>query len=68
MLPDREDKTAPLLISPRLAAELLGVSEKTLWNNTAPRGSGIPAVRLGRSVRYSRVALEKWIESRTNTT
>lgn len=49
-----------LLLTARDAAQALSVSEKTLWRNTEPRGD-IPAVRFGKSVRYSRAALEKWI-------
>jgi excisionase family DNA binding protein len=44
-LPDR------LLVTPGEAAELLSVSGRTLWALTAPRRP-IPAVRLGRLVRY----------------
>ena len=54
-------KTGPILLTAREAAELLSVSEKTLWNHTAPRGNCIPAVRFGRTLRYSRAALEEWI-------
>lgn len=49
-----------LLLTPRLAAAALSVSERTLWAMTHPRGP-IPAVRLGRSVRYSVADLERWI-------
>jgi predicted DNA-binding transcriptional regulator AlpA len=54
--------TAPkLLLKPREAAAALGLSEKSLWSLTQPRGP-IPVVRVGeRSVRYSVAALEKWI-------
>jgi excisionase family DNA binding protein len=53
-----------LLIGADEAARLLGVSRKTLWNHTAPRGDGIPAVKLGRVVRYSPAELEQWIARR----
>ena len=43
------------------AVKLLGISEKTLWNHTAPRGNQIPVVRFGKAIRYSRAALEHWI-------
>jgi predicted DNA-binding transcriptional regulator AlpA len=49
-----------LLLKADEAAAALQVCEKTLWNLTAPRGS-IPCIRLGRSIRYSVAALEKWI-------
>lgn len=53
-----------LLLKPREAAEALGISEKSLWSHTHPRGS-IPCLRLDSkgsgSVRYSRASLESWI-------
>ncbi len=49
-----------LLISPREAANVLGISERKLWSMT--QASQIPVVRLGRSVRYSVRTLESWIE------
>jgi hypothetical protein len=51
-----------LLVSPREAAKLLCVSEKTLWSHTMPRGP-IPVVRLGKSVRYSVKALANFIST-----
>lgn len=49
-----------LLLRPREAAELLSVSERQLWQHTAPRGP-IPATRIGSCVRYSREALQAYI-------
>ncbi|HEY1378989.1 MAG TPA: helix-turn-helix domain-containing protein [Gemmataceae bacterium] len=49
-----------LLLTPRAAAAALAVSPRTLWGLTAPRGP-IPAVKIGRSVRYSAEALRAWI-------
>jgi excisionase family DNA binding protein len=53
------DNQALLLTAPE-AAKRLSISPKTLWTHTQPRGS-IPAIRFGRSTRYSVAALEKWI-------
>ena len=54
--------SAVLLLSPRNAAKALSVSERTLWNQTVPRGP-IPSIRIGkRGVRYSLAALHAWIE------
>lgn len=53
-----------LLVGVDEAARLLGISRKTLWNHTAPRGDRIPAVKLGRVVRYSPAELEQWIAQR----
>lgn len=51
----------PELLSASQAAKLLGVSRKTLWNHSVPRGD-IPVVTgLGRVVRYRRESLLRWI-------
>jgi predicted DNA-binding transcriptional regulator AlpA len=50
-----------LLVKPDTAAEMIAVCEKTLWSLTQPRGP-LPCVRLGKSVRYSPAALQKWID------
>jgi excisionase family DNA binding protein len=55
-----------ILINSAEAAKLLNVSEKTLWNHTAPRGKCIPAVRLGKTVRYSRAALDSWVATQSS--
>jgi hypothetical protein len=54
---------APLesLLTPREAAKLLKVSESWLWQNTAPRGAGVPCLKLGRSVRYAPADLAAFI-------
>jgi predicted DNA-binding transcriptional regulator AlpA len=49
------------LLSASQAAKLLGISRKTLWNYSAPRGD-IPVVTgLGRVLRYRRESLLRWI-------
>ena len=57
-----ERSSVRLLVSPKIAAEILGFSERTLWSLTKPRGP-IPAVRVAnlRSVRYSIEALRNWV-------
>jgi excisionase family DNA binding protein len=60
-LHDRPEAQAPqLLLTARAAAAALSVSERTLWTMTHPRGP-IPAVRIGRAVRYPVDALRAWI-------
>ena len=57
----------PLLLTAREAADVLRLSEKSLWSLTSPRGP-IPVVRLGRSVRYSVASLEAWIADQLTAT
>lgn len=50
-----------LLLKPKAAAETLGdISERQLWAQTVPRGP-IPCVRIGKCVRYSPEALQRFI-------
>jgi excisionase family DNA binding protein len=51
------------LLKPREAAQLLTVSERTLWSLTWPRGS-IRSVRIGRSVRYTADSIQDYIRER----
>ncbi len=55
-------RVARLLLTPREAAAALAVCEKTLWS-LAKRGE-LPAVRIGRAVRYDVADLRAWIDSR----
>lgn len=48
------------LLTPAQAAEVLSVSERTLWSLSDPRGP-IPVIRLKRSVRYCPHTLRSWI-------
>jgi excisionase family DNA binding protein len=50
-------------VNARQAAALLGVSERTLWGLTAPRGD-LPAVRLGSRVLYRVCDLEAYLAKR----
>lgn len=58
--------TAPALMSVLLsihdAAAALGVSRRTLWSMTAPRGS-IPCVRIGSRVLYRPESLRDWAQA-----
>ena len=47
------------------AAEYLGLKEQTLACWASQHRYGLPYVRLGRSVRYKRADLDRFIESRT---
>ena len=57
----RRGRAVPtLLLTPREAAEALSICERTLYG-LSKRGQ-IPAVRIGRAVRYSVRDLEDWIQ------
>lgn len=51
-----------LLLTAREAAVVLSISARKLWSLTAC--GEIPAVRIGRSVRYLADDLRAWIDSR----
>ncbi len=58
--PETLTATVPrLLLSPREAAEALGLSERSLFSLT--KSGEVPSLKLGRLVRYSVVELERWI-------
>ncbi|WP_165700763.1 helix-turn-helix domain-containing protein [Alienimonas californiensis] len=50
-----------MLVDPRQAADLLRVSERTLRDLTVPHGD-LPAVRIGRLVRYRTTSLTDWAQ------
>jgi excisionase family DNA binding protein len=53
----------PLLLTPRQAAKLLSISERSLATYT--KSGLIPVVRIGSSVRYSPDELRGWIRDHT---
>lgn len=55
----------PLLWDAAEAAKRLSISPRTLWGLT--KEGTIPAVRIGRLVRYSPAALETWIANQKGT-
>jgi len=61
-------KTLPdvpnLALRPRDAAAALGIGTRKLWEITADRTSGIPHVRIGRSVLYPTRELADWLADR----
>ncbi len=58
----REDPE-PLLVDVRVAARLLSVCERTVWN-MAKRGE-LPSLRIGRAVRFSVDDIKAWIQRQT---
>ena len=57
------DTLPPMLLNTRTAAQLLAIGQRTLWELTAPRGP-IPAVKIGRCVRFDRRDLIAFIDAR----
>lgn len=53
-----------LLLKPREAASILGISPRKLWSLTA--GGELSAVRIGRAVRYGMADLESFVSERRN--
>jgi excisionase family DNA binding protein len=64
MVPADTSRTTDLLTRPQ-AAKYLSVREQTLacWHSSGRYP--IPVVKVGRSVRYRRADLDRWLESRT---
>lgn len=50
------------LLTIREVAEILKLCEKSVWIATAPRGN-LRCVRVGRSVRYSRSEVDRFVRS-----
>ena len=50
------------VMSVREVAEFLGLAEGTVYRKV--RSGELPAVRIGRSLRFPRQAIENWLESR----
>ena len=53
------------LVTPREAAKVLQISEKTLY--TLTKRGDISATRIGKSVRYSQAELARFVASATTT-
>lgn len=51
------------LLTPNQAAELLSV--RTSWVYEAVRTGRLPAIRLGKHIRFTRPMLELWLAERT---
>ena len=60
-----EDSTR-LLLSIRDAAEVLGVSTRTVW--TLAHHRGLPHVRVGRRILFPVEGLRHWVASHTRST
>ena len=58
------DENSKLLLTVRETAAMLSISERKLWNLT--NENEIPAIRIGRSVRYSVEDVQQWIDTKRN--
>jgi excisionase family DNA binding protein len=59
---EREFHPGRLVLTYQEAAELLGVSPRSVW--TLVNTGALPAARIGRSVRIPRTELEKYLATR----
>lgn len=59
----KPDHSPRLALRPRKAAEALGISERTLWDWTKRRG--IPCIKVGKTVLYDVVALQRWLSEQS---
>lgn len=55
------------LLTPEAAATLLGMSSRTLATWRSKRRHGLPYIRVGGRIRYSKTALLNWLQSRHQT-
>ena len=58
----QDNNLQPLLVDAKNASTMLNISRRTLWSKTSPRGP-IPAIRIGRSVKYPVDELKKYVAS-----
>lgn len=61
------DLTPGNLLTPEQAAQVLGLSAKSLstWRSTGRHA--LPYIRVGGRIRYQRTALDAWLEDRQRT-
>ncbi|HEY4261849.1 MAG TPA: helix-turn-helix domain-containing protein [Schlesneria sp.] len=57
---------APLM-NLKQVARVMNVSERTVWANSAPRGT-IPVVPIGRSIRYCPREIQEWMKRQMQQT
>lgn len=55
------------LLTPEAAATLLGMSSRTLATWRSKRRHGLPYIRVGGRIRYSKTSLLSWLQSRHQT-
>jgi excisionase family DNA binding protein len=52
------------LLTAKQVADLLDVPQSSVYEYARRRQDPLPAIRVGRHVRFHRVALERWISAR----
>lgn len=65
MFQAKEPSIQPLLLTARQAAKALSISERTLY--TLTKTGEIPAIKVGRLVRYDPRDLDAWIHRAKNS-
>lgn len=58
---ETEQIVEPMLLTARQTAKMLAISERSLYSLT--KSGDLPAVRIGRSVRYDPADIRAWIKS-----
>lgn len=58
-------KSSDYLLTEKEAAEYLNLAAHTLCMWRCTQRIAVPHIRMGRSVRYRKADLEKWLESQT---
>jgi predicted DNA-binding transcriptional regulator AlpA len=51
------------LLSPRNLADVLGISEQTIYNRHSTGGDLPPTIKLGRLIRFRPTDVESWLKS-----
>ncbi len=59
-----QTEQADQLLTQAQAAQWLGMSSAWFEQNRF-RGTGLPYIKIGRSVRYSRLAIQEWLLAQT---
>ena len=55
------------LLSPKQLADMLGVSEQTIYNRHSTRGDLPQAIKIGRLVKFDLKDVNIWLENKKNT-
>ena len=62
--PPHQPEQVDQLLTQTQAAQWLGMSSAWFEQNRF-RGTGLPYIRVGRSIRYSKIAIQEWLQAQT---